>query len=82
MVGWGEIAQFVCGQAMSLKPQLYIEAARAAGTRAGRILAHFAASVGAAANARVFMVRAKGESTFVLAFKIIVGVCHSKGRGN
>ena len=33
MVGWGETAQFVRGQVISLKPQPYIEAARAAGAR-------------------------------------------------
>jgi ABC-type dipeptide/oligopeptide/nickel transport system permease component/Zn-dependent M28 family amino/carboxypeptidase len=38
IVGWGEIAQFVRGQVMSLKPQLYIEAARAVGAHTSRIL--------------------------------------------
>ena len=38
VVGWGETAQFVRGQVISLKPQPYIEAARAAGARSGRIL--------------------------------------------
>ncbi|MBN1888744.1 MAG: M28 family peptidase [Thermoflexales bacterium] len=38
VVGWGEIAQFVRGQVMGLKPQLYIEAARAVGAHTGRIL--------------------------------------------
>jgi peptide/nickel transport system permease protein len=38
IVGWGETAQFVRGQVIALKPQPYIEAARAAGARSGRIL--------------------------------------------
>lgn len=38
VVGWGEIAQFVRGQVMSIKPQPYIEAAHAAGARADRML--------------------------------------------
>jgi len=38
IVGWGEIAQFVRGQVMGLKPQLYIEAARAIGARSTRIV--------------------------------------------
>lgn len=38
VVGWREIAQFVRGQVIGIKPQLYIEAARAIGARSGRIL--------------------------------------------
>jgi ABC-type dipeptide/oligopeptide/nickel transport system permease component/Zn-dependent M28 family amino/carboxypeptidase len=38
VVGWGEIAQFVRGQVLGIRPQLYIEAARAVGARSGRIL--------------------------------------------
>ena len=38
LVGWGEVAQFVRGQVIGVKPQLYIEAARAVGARAGQIL--------------------------------------------
>ena len=38
IVGWGEIAQFVRAQVIALKPQLYVEAARTVGARAGRIL--------------------------------------------
>ena len=38
VVGWGEVAQFVRGQVIGVKPQLYIEAARAVGARAGQIL--------------------------------------------
>jgi peptide/nickel transport system permease protein len=38
IVGWGEIAQFVRGQVIGLKPQLYIEAARSVGAGMGRIL--------------------------------------------
>jgi ABC-type dipeptide/oligopeptide/nickel transport system permease component len=38
VVGWGEIAQFVRGQVIGIKPQLYIEAARAVGARSDRIL--------------------------------------------
>ncbi len=38
VVGWGEIAQFVRGQVISLKPQPYIEAARTVGARSGWIL--------------------------------------------
>jgi ABC-type dipeptide/oligopeptide/nickel transport system permease subunit len=37
-VGWAEIAQFVRGQVISIKPQLHIEAARALGTRTSQIL--------------------------------------------
>ncbi|GAB4527860.1 MAG: hypothetical protein Kow0063_03550 [Anaerolineae bacterium] len=38
LVGWAEIAQFVRGQVISIKPQLHIEAARAVGTRTAQIL--------------------------------------------
>jgi ABC-type dipeptide/oligopeptide/nickel transport system permease component/Zn-dependent M28 family amino/carboxypeptidase len=38
IVGWGEIAQFVRGQVISLKPQPYIEGARMVGANSGRIL--------------------------------------------
>ncbi|MCX6032604.1 MAG: ABC transporter permease subunit [Chloroflexi bacterium] len=38
VVGWGEIAQFVRGQVISLKPQPYIEGARAIGARSGWVL--------------------------------------------
>jgi ABC-type dipeptide/oligopeptide/nickel transport system permease component len=38
LVGWAEIAQFVRGQVIGIKPQLHIEAARALGTRTGGIL--------------------------------------------
>jgi len=38
IVGWAEIAQFVRGQVIGIKPQLHIEAARALGTRTGGIL--------------------------------------------
>lgn len=38
VVGWGEVAQFVRSQVISLKPQLYIEAAQALGARTGQIL--------------------------------------------
>ncbi len=37
-VGWGEIAQFVRGQVMAIKPQPYIEAAQAVGARVDRLL--------------------------------------------
>jgi ABC-type dipeptide/oligopeptide/nickel transport system permease subunit len=36
--GWGEIAQYVRGQVISIQPQLYIEAARAVGARSFQIL--------------------------------------------
>ena len=36
--GWGEIAQYVRGQVISIQPQLYIEAARAVGARSLQIL--------------------------------------------
>ncbi len=38
LVGWGEVAQFVRGQVIGVKPQLYIEAARAVGARSVQIL--------------------------------------------
>ena len=38
VVGWGEVAQFVRGQVLGIKPQLYIEAARAVGARSVQIL--------------------------------------------
>lgn len=38
VVGWGEIAQFVRGQVIGIKPQLHIEAARAVGLRPDQIL--------------------------------------------
>lgn len=39
IVGWGEVAQFVRGQVIGLKPQPYIEGARTVGARAGWVLA-------------------------------------------
>ncbi len=38
VVGWGEVAQFVRGQVIGVKPRLYIEASRAVGARATQIL--------------------------------------------
>jgi len=38
VVGWGEIAQFVRGQVIGIKPKPYIEAARSLGARSGRLL--------------------------------------------
>ena len=38
VVGWGEIAQFMRGQVIGLKPQSYIEAAQAVWVRTGRLL--------------------------------------------
>jgi len=38
VVGWAEIAQFVRGQVIGIKPQLHIEAARSLGTRTSQIL--------------------------------------------
>jgi ABC-type dipeptide/oligopeptide/nickel transport system permease component len=38
VVGWGEVAQFVRGQVITIKPQLYIEAARAVGANSLHIL--------------------------------------------
>jgi peptide/nickel transport system permease protein len=38
VVGWGEAAQFVRAQVISLKPQLFIEAARSEGARPEQIL--------------------------------------------
>lgn len=38
IVGWSEVAQFVRAQVIAIKPQLFIEAARAVGARPGQIL--------------------------------------------
>jgi peptide/nickel transport system permease protein len=38
IVGWGEIAQFVRGQVIALKPQLYVESARSVGLRSDQIM--------------------------------------------
>ncbi len=38
VVGWGEIAQYVRGETIGQKPQLYIEAARSVGARSSDIL--------------------------------------------
>ncbi|MHB0939733.1 MAG: M28 family peptidase, partial [Armatimonadota bacterium] len=38
VVGWGEVAQFVRGQVITLKPQLFIESARSVGLRADQII--------------------------------------------
>ncbi len=38
VVGWGEVAQFVRGQVISLKPQPFIESARSTGSRPDQIL--------------------------------------------
>ncbi|MBN1452535.1 MAG: ABC transporter permease subunit [Anaerolineales bacterium] len=38
VVGWGEVAQIVRGQVISLKPQPYIESARSVGARSVQIL--------------------------------------------
>ena len=38
VVGWGEVAQFVRGQVIALKPQLFIDAARSVGSRTVQIL--------------------------------------------
>ncbi len=38
IVGWGEIAQFVRGKVIGIKPQLFIEAARSIGARSYQIL--------------------------------------------
>ncbi len=38
VVGWGEVAQFVRGQVITLKPQLFIESARSVGSRPDQIL--------------------------------------------
>lgn len=38
VVGWGEVAQFVRGQVITLKPQLFIESARSVGARPDQIL--------------------------------------------
>lgn len=38
VVGWGEVAQFVRGQVITIKPQLFVEAARSVGSRPEQIL--------------------------------------------
>lgn len=38
VVGWGEVAQFVRGQVIALRPQLFIESARSVGSRPDQIL--------------------------------------------
>jgi peptide/nickel transport system permease protein len=38
VVGWGEIAQFVRGQVIAIKPQLYVESARSVGLRSDQIM--------------------------------------------
>ncbi|HSG45023.1 MAG TPA: ABC transporter permease subunit, partial [Anaerolineales bacterium] len=38
IVGWGEIAQFVRGQVIAIKPQPYIESARSVGLRSDQIM--------------------------------------------
>lgn len=38
VVGWGEVAQFVRGQVIGLKPQMFVEAARSVGAGADQIL--------------------------------------------
>jgi len=38
VVGWGEVAQFVRGQVIALKPQLFIESARSVGSHSIQIL--------------------------------------------
>ncbi len=38
IVGWGEVAQFVRAQVISLKPQLFVESARSVGARSDQIL--------------------------------------------
>lgn len=38
IVGWGEVAQFIRGQVISIKPRLYIQASRAAGAHSVQIL--------------------------------------------
>jgi ABC-type dipeptide/oligopeptide/nickel transport system permease component len=38
VVGWGEVAQFVRGQVIGLKPQLYVESARSIGARDDQIM--------------------------------------------
>ena len=38
VVGWGEVAQFIRGQVIRIKPELFIEAARAVGARSTQIL--------------------------------------------
>jgi len=39
VVGWGEVAQFVRGQVIALKPQPFVESARSVGARFDQILA-------------------------------------------
>ena len=39
VIGWGEVTQFVRAQTIRIKPQLYIEAARALGARPAHLLA-------------------------------------------
>ena len=41
LVGWGEIAQFVRGQVMTIKPQPYMEAAQAIGARVDRLISRY-----------------------------------------
>jgi peptide/nickel transport system permease protein len=38
VVGWGEVAQFVRAQVISLKPQLFVESARSIGSRSDQII--------------------------------------------
>lgn len=38
IVGWGEIAQFVRGRVIALKPQAYVESARSVGLRSDQIM--------------------------------------------
>ncbi len=38
VVGWGEVAQFVRGQVIALKPQLFVKSARSVGARSDQIL--------------------------------------------
>jgi peptide/nickel transport system permease protein len=38
VVGWGEVAQFVRAQVVSLKPQLFVESARSIGSRSDQII--------------------------------------------
>jgi hypothetical protein len=38
IVGWGEVAQFVRGQVIAIKPQLYVESARSVGLRSDQIM--------------------------------------------
>ncbi|MER3459060.1 MAG: peptide ABC transporter permease, partial [Chloroflexota bacterium] len=41
LVGWGEIAQFMRGQVMTIKPQPYMEAAQAIGARVDRLISRY-----------------------------------------